>query len=84
MTWSQICSNGEFRGRWVALDGVRYDEATSRPVEGTVIDADDDLAELCNRIRKANLQHCAILFCEVPEPAAVPVRAHRARVVAHH
>lgn len=83
MTWSEICSRGEYRGRWVALDGVRYDEATARPTEGTVVDADDDLAELCNRIRNANRRCCAILFCEEQEPAP-PVRHSRHRAAANH
>ena len=64
MSWNEICSQREFRGRWVALDDCRYDEATQQPAEGTVIDADDDLAELCNRMKKANHRCCAILFCE--------------------
>ena len=85
MTWSEICSNGEFRGRWVAVDGVRYDETTARPTEGTVVDADDDLAELCNRIRNANRRCCAILFCEEHDHAASPIRGpQRVRAALNH
>ena len=85
MTWSEICSQGEFRGRWVALDGVRYDEATARPTEGTVVDSDDDLAELCNRIRKDNRRCCAILFCEGQEaPPTTHFRPQRVRHAVHH
>jgi hypothetical protein len=29
-----------------------------------VVDTDEDLAELCRRIREADKTHCAILFCE--------------------
>lgn len=84
MTWSEICSRAEFRGRWIALDGVRYDEATARPAEGTVVDSDDDLAELCSRIRRDNRRCCAILFCDDNEPAPAPFRAARARHAMHH
>ncbi len=83
MSWSEICLQGEYRGRWVALDGVRYDEATARPAEGTVVDADDDLAELCGRVRRANLRCCAILFCE-NERAAAAGRSSRPRAVVSH
>lgn len=84
MTWSEICSQGEYRGRWVALDGVRYDEATAKPTEGTVVDADDDLAELCSRLRKANRRCCAVLFCERHEPMTSHYRVQRHRVAVNH
>lgn len=84
MTWSEICTHGDFKGRWVALDGVRYDEATARPTEGTVIDSDDDLAELCNRIRSANRRCCAILFCDEHEAHAPARHHHRHRLAANH
>ena len=84
MTWSEICTHTDFRGRWVALDGVRYDEATSRPMEGTVVDSDDDLAELCNRLRETNRRCCAVLFCDEQEPVMPPGRPARARAVASH
>ena len=64
MTWSELCSCDEFRGRWVALDQCRYDAATAEPVEGTVIDVDDDVAELCNRLRDMDRRDCAILFID--------------------
>ena len=64
MTWSELCESDEYRGRWVALDGCRYDEATARPIEGTVIDFDDDVVELCNRVRDAEVRDCAILFID--------------------
>lgn len=84
MTWSEICSQGEYRGRWVALDGVRYDEATARPTEGTVVDADDDLAALCNRLRKTDRRCCAVLFCEEHEPVATLRRFQYHRAAAHN
>ena len=62
--WSELCESDEFRGRWVALDGCRYDEATAKPIEGTVVDVDDDVVELCNRVRDAEYRDCAILFIE--------------------
>src|SRR5687768_8363228 len=63
MTWESICRSEEFRGRWVALDECRYDEDTGRATEGSVVDADDDLVELCARIRESQRTNCAILFC---------------------
>jgi hypothetical protein len=64
MTWRQICRSEDFRGRWIALDNCRYDQATASPNEGDVVDVDEDLAELCRRMREADKTHCAILFCE--------------------
>lgn len=69
LTWPQIRQSDDFRGRWVALDHCRYDAKTAQPVEGVVVDADEDLVELCGRIQEGENKHCAILFCE--EPAAV-------------
>jgi hypothetical protein len=63
MTWEEICAREELRGRWVALDGCRYDEVTGRATEGAVVDVDDDLAELCSRLRDSEWKNCAILFC---------------------
>src|SRR5580700_10828971 len=63
MTWPEIQRSDEFRGRWVALDNCRYDAKTAQPVEGSVVDADEDLAELCSRIRSEDGRHCAIVFC---------------------
>jgi len=74
-TWRQIREHEEFQGRWVALDDCRYDARTARPVEGSVVDADEDLVALCNRMQDSNNRHCAILFCEEPsddEVSAAP------------
>ena len=64
LTWRQICRSEDYRGRWVALDNCRYDQSTASPMEGDVVDTDEDLAELCRRMREADKTHCAILFCE--------------------
>ncbi len=72
MTWNQICSQSEFRGRCVALDGCRYDETTAQPTEGVVVDVDDDLVELCHRVREAALRSCSIVFCDEKAPPAGP------------
>lgn len=63
MRWDDICRSEEFRGRWVALDECRYDEETGKATEGAVVDVDDDLVELCGRIRASARKNCAILFC---------------------
>jgi hypothetical protein len=64
MSWQEICACGQYRNRWVALDGCRYDHETKQPSEGTVIDVDDDLAELCSRMKRENQHFCTILYCE--------------------
>jgi len=73
--------NDAYRGRWVALDNCRYDARTAKPVEGTIVDADEDLAELCARIRESENRRCAILFCneseeETPPPASTQRPTH--------
>ena len=62
MTWDEICQNNELRGRWIAMDECLYDEVTGRATEGLVVDSDDDLAELCARIRESERTNCSILF----------------------
>jgi hypothetical protein len=52
MTWDEICSNPECKGRWIALHGCSYDDS-GRAAEGDLVDIDADLAELCNRVRDA-------------------------------
>ncbi len=64
MTWPELRQSPQLRGRWVALDNCRYDEESLQPIEGDVVDADEDLAELCGRMRQAGRGSCAIFFCE--------------------
>jgi hypothetical protein len=64
LSWPELCQSDEFAGRWVALDQVRYDPATSEPLEGEIVDVDDDLAELCGRLRARNRSSCRILHCD--------------------
>jgi len=64
MAWTDICRAAEFRGRWVALCECHYDESTGKATEGAVVDVDDDLVELCSRIRASDKKNCAILFCD--------------------
>ncbi|MBK8253102.1 MAG: hypothetical protein IPK82_10575 [Polyangiaceae bacterium] len=52
----------------MALDNVRYAAGSSAPAEAEVIDADEDLAALCSRMRAADQTSCAILFCDDPVP----------------
>jgi hypothetical protein len=86
MGWLELCRSDEYRGRWVALDNVRYDPVTSQPIEGEVVDADEDLADLCARMRASDRTACAILHCEDEEsfaPVAMRRPAHHSRA-AHH
>jgi hypothetical protein len=70
LTWEEICCRDDCRGRWVALHGCQYDETTGRATEGELVDVDDDLAELCTRVRESRWRNCAILYCDedVPGP----------------
>ena len=47
-------------------------------VEGSVVDSDEDLVELCTRMRRADLQHCAILFCSEDDETPPSARARLA------
>ena len=61
--WNDLCSTADFSGRWVALDNVRYRSGSDEPVEVDVVDVDDDLAELVNRMRAADRTSCCVLRC---------------------
>lgn len=60
LAWWEICRHEDYRGRWVALDDCRYDDA-GNAAEGAVVDADEDLVELCSRLRASDRKNCAIL-----------------------
>jgi len=64
MTWSEILSSADLRGRWIALGECSFDEQTGQATEGLVVDADDDLGELCSRMRDSRWRNCAICFAE--------------------
>jgi hypothetical protein len=64
MTWPQICRTEEFKGLWIALDNCRYDQATMQPMEGDIVDSDDELSALCQRMREAGRSSCSIMFCD--------------------
>ena len=64
MTQPELGDLEQLKGQWVALDNCRYDRSTRQPVEGDVVDADQDLAELCGRIRETGRSSCTILFCD--------------------
>ncbi len=75
MTWKEICTRDECRGRWVALYACRYDEG-GRATEGSLVDIDDDLAELCSRVRESQWKNCAILFCDEGQGCLPTLRRH--------
>jgi len=56
----------------VALDECRYDTKTSQPAEGSVVDSDEDLVTLCNRIQESDNRYCAIVYCDDAETAPPP------------
>jgi hypothetical protein len=84
MAWSEIVGSSDYRGRWVALDNVRFDPMTAEPLEAEVVDVDDDLAELCARMRDSDRTSCQVRFCtdahvvRMRRPTPVP-RATAAR-----
>lgn len=64
MTWTELSHARELKGKWVALDNCRYDKTTLQPTEGDVADFDEELVELCTRLRETGRTSCAIVFCE--------------------
>ena len=64
MTCPEPIPADRLRGLWVALDNCRYDQTTRRPIEGDVVDADEDLTELCHRMQEAGRTACAIFYCD--------------------
>jgi hypothetical protein len=65
MTWAAIRDTQRFQGRWVALAGCLYDRA-HKPLEASVVDADENLSALFERLRKSARANCDILFCDPP------------------
>ena len=76
-SWLDICRTPWLRGRWVALDNVRYCPMTSEPLEADVVDADDDLASLCLRMRESDRHACCVLHCSPGARAATASPARR-------
>lgn len=76
MKWPQVSRTERFRGFWVALDNCRYDHVTRQPTEGDVVDSDQNLADLCRRMRESGRSSCSVLFCagdvfvEQPAPSS--------------
>lgn len=64
LSWPEAARSGQYRGQWVALDNCRYDRSSNQPVEGDVVDSDEDLAELCARLQQSSRSKCTILFCD--------------------
>jgi hypothetical protein len=63
MSWDQMRTSRELTGRWVALDNIRFAPGSSEPLEADLVDVDDDLVELCARIREGDRTSCRILHC---------------------
>ncbi len=85
LSWLQVCRSQDFAGKWVALDNCRFDESTLKPVEGDVVDWDEELPALCARMRETGRTSCSILFCDgevyvethPQQPALDPIRVDR-------
>jgi hypothetical protein len=63
MSWDEICRHPQYEGRWVALSDCRYDQETGETKSGAVVDADECLSTLCQRVRISELRDCAIVRC---------------------
>lgn len=63
MSWTEICHSDAFRGRWVALADWEVDSATGQAKEGAVVDVDDNLVDLCERLRASEKTNCQIVYC---------------------
>jgi hypothetical protein len=63
-SWQELCRSTLYRGLWVALDNCRYDSRSKKPVEGNVVDADEELSVLATRMRESGRCSCTILYCE--------------------
>lgn len=61
--WIDLLNTDGYRGRWVALDNVRYAGSSDEPLEADVVDVDDELAGLCARMRERGRTSCCILQC---------------------
>lgn len=61
---SQVRPRNPYHGLWVALENCRYDGETKKPVEGDIVDSDEDFAALHARMRKCGRCACAIVFCD--------------------
>ncbi len=77
--WTDLCSADDFSGRWVALDNVRYAPGTNEPLEADVVDVDDDLVELCNRMRAADQTSCCVIQCTMKKAVSRISRAITSR-----
>jgi hypothetical protein len=62
VSWAALCEDSDYRGMWVALHGVTYESGV--PLEGNLVDAHEDLGELCARIQLGDRTGCAVLFCD--------------------
>ena len=69
LAWADICGDETWQGRWVALDDCAYNEA-GEATAGSVVDYDDDLAELCARLSAERRKSCSVVFCPPAESAA--------------
>lgn len=74
LTWSEMAATEALHGQWVALGQCRYEHASTQPAEADVLDADVDLAVLCERMRKNERGYCAIVFCDRPAPKSAKLR----------
>ena len=75
VAWARVADSESLAGLWVAMDNCRYDQTTHQPIEGDVVDSDEDLAELCGRLRETGRSSCVICFCDrepLVESRAVP------------
>lgn len=54
----------DYRGLWVALTNCTFDPVTKKPLEGDIVDCDEEFAALSDRMKEHGLCSCAIVFCD--------------------
>ncbi len=64
LSWNTEVQSSKFYGCWVAVENCRYDLDTGQPTEADVVDWDENLADLCDRLSDAGLTKCTVLFCD--------------------
>jgi hypothetical protein len=81
MAWAELHHCESLQGLWVALDNCRYDQTTRQPIEGDIVDSDEDLGDLCSRLRELGRSSCVICYCD-REPTVESRAEHPESVVA--
>ncbi len=67
LPWPEIRRRTEFQGQWIALEHCVFEAQTSEPTEGEVVDSDENLGELCKRVKRGEGRNLVIRFCDAAQ-----------------